>query len=457
MIPSIPRVISAVGYEGPPLVKERAYSPSWLYRALVFLLKFAWGMLFCQSIVGSILVIGWSYRLAQRSVLKYWWSRSGRRQQGETLAEFLASDEQTKPHCHWPNWFFRQNLRGAIRRQRGRGTAPYVLSLLQAPWHSLWLNFWVGVRAILNTWVLTLPAGLFWWFGWYDGWNNSFNKGYEQAAVGPLISLVGIALFIVVMFYLPLAQARQAATGEWRSFYQFRLVRLIIRQRWVSCLGLALLYSLCALPLNVLKTFPMFSPVSNPGLEGFSDAEALHLLRRLFFWSAVWLLPAYVMLRLVAARLYASGLLALVQTGKVLLTDLAENERTALARLALATVQPPPARPAFVRFIAWSGTRAGRVAAGTALAWIWFTFAAQIYIAEFLNYHAALGWINQPLVQLPWFHYVPARLKNPGEEIVWTLVVFLIALLIGSVMKTVRMARAHRHPSSSDGMQKDFE
>jgi hypothetical protein len=444
MTPSTPPAVGAFNYEDARSIKEQAHAPSWLYRVLVFPLKFAWGMLFCQSIVGSLLVIGWSYRLAQRSILKYWWSRSPRRQQGETLAEFFAADERTRPHRHWPNWFFQQNFRDAIRRSPGLSLGQYVVSLLQAPVHSLWINFWVGVRAILNTWVLTLPAGLFWWFGWYDGWNNSFNKGYEQAVVGPLISLIGIALFIVAMFYLPLAQARQAATGEWRSFYQFRLVRSIIRQRWLSCVGLALLYSLCALPLNILKTFPTFSPVSNPVQEGLSDAEAMHFLRRLFFWSAVWMLPAYVMLRLVAARLYASGLLALVQTGRVPLTDLAANERAALDRLGLTTVQPLAERPAFMRFIAWSGTRVGRIVAGTALAWIWFTFVAQIYIAEFLNYHAALGWINQPLVQLPWFHYVPPRLKNPGEEIIWTLVVFLIALLIGSVMKTVRTARAHR-------------
>src|SRR5262249_7661721 len=159
---SIPPAIGAVSYEGAPVIKERTYTSSWPYRAVVFLVKFAWGMLFCQSIVGSILVVGWSYRLAQRSVLKYWWSR--RRQPGETFTDFLVGDERTRGHRHWANWFFHQNFRDTIRRPPGMSLPRYLLLLLQAPVHSLWLNFWIGVRAMLNTWVLTLPAGLFWWF-----------------------------------------------------------------------------------------------------------------------------------------------------------------------------------------------------------------------------------------------------------------------------------------------------
>jgi hypothetical protein len=125
----------------------------------------------------------------------------------------------------------------------------------------------------VNTWALTLPACLLWWFGWYDGWNNSFNKGYEQAAVGPLISLLGIAWFITAMFYVPLAQARQAVTGEWRSFYQFRLIWKIVRDRWVYCVLLAVLYALLSVPLSVLKTSPMFWMHSSPSLGALTSAQ----------------------------------------------------------------------------------------------------------------------------------------------------------------------------------------
>src|SRR5262249_32672119 len=153
------------------------------------------------------------------------------------------TQESTSDHVHWPNWFAQQNFLQAARPSTEASWSTCALNLLRALVHSL-LNFWIGLRAVANTWVVTLPAGVLWWFGWYDGWNNSFNKGYEQAAVGPLISLLGVAWFITGMFYVPLAQARQAVTGQWRSFYDYRLIRKLVRDRWVYCVLLALSYSL---------------------------------------------------------------------------------------------------------------------------------------------------------------------------------------------------------------------
>src|SRR3989442_15379776 len=109
-------ILAGVSSRTPPIIAARPRFPSLLQRVLVFPVKLFWGMAFCQGLVGSILMVGWTYRLAQRSVLKYWWSRSGRPQQRETFAEFLEQDERTKIPRHWPNWFFQQNVRDAIRR-----------------------------------------------------------------------------------------------------------------------------------------------------------------------------------------------------------------------------------------------------------------------------------------------------------------------------------------------------
>ena len=57
------------------------YRPTTLLRrTLIFPIKFLWGMVFCQGLLGSILVVGWTYRLAQRTALKFWFSRSSRPQ-----------------------------------------------------------------------------------------------------------------------------------------------------------------------------------------------------------------------------------------------------------------------------------------------------------------------------------------------------------------------------------------
>ena len=390
-------------------------------------------MIFCQGVVSSIVVVGWTYRLAQRFGLRYWWSRVP--QADQTFIEFLGKSEQTEEHRHWPNWFAKQNFGETVRKQPGLGFWSCARSVGHGLGDSLLLNFAVGFRAVVNTWLLTLPACLFWWFGWYDGWNNSFNKGYEQAPAGPLISLFGIAWFIAAMFYVPLAQARQAITGEWRAFYDFRLVWRIVRLRWISSVCMATLYTLVALPLSVLKTAPAFLPQRLPALADLSAPQALKYLDSYFFWCALVMVPAYLLLRLVAARIYASGILALVQTGNVKAAELSRIERETLARLDLMQVQPRRERHFFVRFVAWTGTRAGRFVSSTALVFIWFTFVAQIYITEFLEYHGGTGWLNQPLVQLPWFHYVPARLKNPFESIVSGVLFWSIALLIFWVLK----------------------
>src|SRR6266446_1674201 len=367
----------------PPIIAVQSRTPALLYRSLVFPLKFVWGMLLCQSFLGSILVVGWTYRLAQRAALKFWWSRRPSSERGITLDQFLIASERTEPHQHWPNWFLRQNFRESIRQPERRApalrdpTSEVSQSCRSTPGlpfalvHSLWQNFWIGLRAITNTWVLTLPACLFWWFGWYDGWNNSFNKGYEQAPVGPLISIFGIVLFIAAMFYVPLAQARQAVTGEWRSFFQFRLVWRIVRARWISSVALALLYSLLALPLNVLKTSPAFQPQNNGALANLTDIQVLKHLDSYFFFCAIVMLPAYVILRLLAARIYASGILALLQTAKIQPAELAPLEFETMQRLNLLEARPAPARHFFVRFITWTTTRVGRIASTFALALIW--------------------------------------------------------------------------------------
>ena len=51
-------------------------TPSLFRKGLRFFWKYFLGMLFCQSLVGGILIIGWTYRLVQRAVLKQWWRRS---------------------------------------------------------------------------------------------------------------------------------------------------------------------------------------------------------------------------------------------------------------------------------------------------------------------------------------------------------------------------------------------
>jgi hypothetical protein len=297
---------------------------------------------------------------------------------------------------------------------------------------SLWLNFRIGVQAFFNTAVILGPACALWIFSWYDGWSNSFAKGYEQAVVGPATGIAGVILFIAAMFYLPMAQTRHAATGDWRTFYQFRLVWTLIRRRWLECLGLAVLISALSVPLMVLKTAPgMFtamrpdktSPVENGfrkmiggEMEDFTPEQALAFLRRYYLACGLYLFPALVLMRLVAARIYAAAVADCVQRGVIAEDALHEFEWRALNRLDLLVVRPQPQRNRFVRTVAWVGTKAGAITVGFAMFLVYFSFVAQVYVGEFLHKNdRALGWWNQPLVQLPYFNYIPSRLRTSTE------------------------------------------
>lgn len=218
-------------------------------------------------------------------------------------------------HLHWPNWFAHQNFSQAVGRKDGAPGIAYLWQLLKAPFHSLGLNLKVGIQGIFNTWVLTLPACVLWLFAWYDGWNNSFNKGYEQAPIGPLTGILGIILFIAAMLYVPLAQARQAVTGDWRSFYNFSFVWGIVRRHWLACLLLAALSSICFVPVMILKTAPTFIG-QQPHYADMANAQVLKALNNYFFAAAFLVFPLYVYVRVLAARIYARGVLRGIQRGR---------------------------------------------------------------------------------------------------------------------------------------------
>lgn len=403
-----------------------------LWTLAIFAWKYLAGMLFCcglflaaagpEGIVArvfvrmilaplvSVVVVGWTFRLMQRTAFKRWWRRAADDRRGATFEEFAAQAPATAEHRHWPNWLVPQNVRDRLAERPGPGARLWWF--FTAPVRGLWRNTRLGVQAVFNTWVLTMPACGLWLFAWYDGWNNSFHKGYEQFWVGPLTGWLGVMLFIAAMMYVPLAQARQAAGGDWRAFYDFRLVRRLIRRRRLSCLGLALAYALAALPVTVLRMVPAFQ--EQAGFALFQNRETpaamIDALNQYALIAAGILFPLFVGLHLLAARIYAGAVLGAVRDGELEPDELGNAERFTLSRLGLLAPAAGRTRPLLVRGLKRTGRGAAALLTGTAAVLVWFTFVAQIFVAEFFNYHPFLGWLNQPLVHLPWLHYVPLHL-----------------------------------------------
>jgi len=363
------------------------------------------GSLFSTFLLFSVLVVGWTARAAQREVLKSWWRRSPVRQRNGSFAEFAAEDPATSGHAAWPTWF-------AGAGPGASSDAGRLRTFLRRRLGGLGRNARLGVQMIFNTWVLTLPGCLLWAVAWFGGWQNSFNKGYEHAWFGPTVFLLGMLLFSAAMGYVPLAQARQASTGDWRRFYDFRLIWRLVRRQWLASLALAVVWAGASGLVLLVKLMPQIAQYI-PSLMDRPPAEVVSISQQFFAVMALGLYPLFVGLRLLAARVYAHALRTGYQSGALTEDDLGDAEWHALRRLELLVPAPLPERRWFVRLAAWLATRTGQVAAAAAVFAVWFVFSFLVVVSEFAAItEYGRGWCNQPMIQLPWFDYTPMRARN---------------------------------------------
>lgn len=392
--------------------------------------KLWFGSLLSTFFLGSFVVLGWSARAARREALKTWWRRSPRRAGGGRFEDFAAADPGTAELARWPNWILGARPRGpggtlVAAAVPGEAPAPEKplagrraagALLLRRLLGGLAANLRLGIQMAFNTWVLTLPGCLLWAVAWYAGWQNSFNKGYEHAWFGPTIFILGMLLFSAAMLYVPLAQARQATTGDWRRFYDFRVVWKLVRRRWLATLGVAFAWAFVSGLVLVLKLAPFLAQY-DPKLAGLTPAQALQVSRNFFGFAALFLFPAFVALRLLAARVYADGLRDAWQAGALGEDALGEAEWHALRRLGLLTPRPAPERVWFVRLAAWLATRAGQVTAAAVVFAGWFAFSFLVLVSDFIcKTEHGRGWWNQPMIQLPWFDYTPGSLRAAAQR-----------------------------------------
>lgn len=395
---------------------ERSYGSialwclKWIWIALI-------GTLFCQMALFALFVVGWAQRYMQRCVVRRWFRIKQGKFTPREWEVFVNQDAELAYLNKAPNWFWRQ--KGIAWPQSEPGFKGFIKLLgprIAFPLHSFGKNLKLGFQAIINIWIFTLPACVLWLYAWHAGWNNSFNKIYEQAYVGPLTGILGFLLFIAAMFYVPMAHTRQAATGQWRSFFEFDLVWRIVRDRWLSVIGLAALFSLVSLPLSIMKMAPVFMMQSGSNLATMSDMELLGFLRGYYLFVGLLGFIAYVSLRVVSARIYAKGVLRCVEKGRLSIEQLAPVERRVMGRLGVIALDAQEPRHVIVRAGAWTGRRFFGVTGFAVLVIIWFSFVAQIFISEFFNYHPFRAWMNQPLVQLPWYQSIPQHLLDAEKE-----------------------------------------
>jgi hypothetical protein len=93
--------------------------------------------------------------------------------------------------------------------------------------------------------------------------------------------------------------------------------------------------------------------------------------------------------------------------------ELSESERRDLAPLGHLRAEPGGQSHIMIRAARWAGSRMGRFSAAFLAVLLWFSVVSQMVVTEFFNYHeGGAGFLNRPLIQLPFFAHIPAHLQN---------------------------------------------
>ncbi len=381
------------------------YTTPWDEAALFvgFVTKAGLGVLFCVHLLPAVLAVGWTYRLCQRHAVHRWY-RLAKGKPADPLERFNILLAEAS--LFWPRWFRADPFYWP-------GASHDKVPILKRSWtyltDGLWQNLRIGLQGLCNTFALTLPMGVMWAFGWWGGWNLSFFKHYEGNAAGAQIALLGTVLFAMVMLYVPLAQARQAVTGEWRRFWDVRFIWRLMRLAPFGVLLIALGYGLAFLPVSFLRAAPTFIGNNNP--EQFA-AMSPQAVTDWFGWYALFFaaltFPLYAAVHILAVRIYAKAVYRGVMKGAIQPSALSAKEQRIFE---LLQIQPGDARRKMM-----PGTRPAKFGWGSLclfLAFLVLMFAAFTNIvAQFFNYRGNSHWLNQPLVQIPYTYYLPPRLDE---------------------------------------------
>jgi len=159
----------------------------------------------------------------------------------------------------------------------------------------------------------------------------------------------------------------------------------------------------------------------------------------------MFVLPSYVTIRILSAKIYAHGLLYAVQNNNLELDELAPSERAVLERLDLHKSKPPVLKHWFWKIASWMGSRIGQFISAAILFWIWLGLVSAIVVTEFLIYHeAGRGWWNQQLIQLPWFNYMPTYIQPIGGEVAGAIFLSILVLAGRYVINFIKETIRHR-------------
>lgn len=243
-------------------------------------------------------------------------------------------------------------------------------------------NIRVGIQTVIGLAILTLPFSAAWLGAWWAGWENSFNKGYEQAAIGPIVWLSAALLAVVSLTHLPFALAHAASEGRVGAFFEFRRIRSVViaagwRSPWLAFLSVTL-----SLPLVASRAFTVFVEGIIPGFADMGIEERDNVASLQALLTAVYGFGLLQVLRNRAAVFYAYASLRAAK---------GRNAALWVGHIC-ASKQGCTCSVSWALSAFWLSLSCA----------IWFGLVVQIVIMQFVNYDPWL-WLTHPVYLLPWF------------------------------------------------------
>lgn len=391
------------------MTEQSEYRPRpWYLAAPIAAWKGLVGVVLCQHPLTALLVVGWTGRLMRARVLRSWWKQSPLVGQGVAFEAFAAELPLPCTPRTLPNWCVAEPKLGRPPMPPDAAAGGAMRRFLRRALGSLGANMRQGSIATLSIFLLTLPATSLWLYAWVLGWNISFFKLYEQSELGISLGLLGILLFILAMLYVPLAHARQAVTGQWRAFFDFRFNWRLARRNAAVMLPVVLLFAAASLVIMLLRIAPYYIGTGEQ-FESLSVEQLRQWFDRYHLAAGAVLLPAYVLVWLAVAKAYARAAIVEV-TAQGVSAPWRGLEREALSRLQLAPREGRFANNPFLRGTSRTLGRAATAALVVLTGVGWFAVAAEVFIAQFFHYVPGAAWLNHPLVLLPWIRDLPPGL-----------------------------------------------
>ena len=168
---------------------------------------------------------------------------------------------------------------------------------------------------------------------------------------------------------------------------------------------LSILTALCALPLLVSSLYLASAVASRPEIIDMPPVEIVSLLNSYyFFWSLLFVFPAFLVLRLIAARVYAAAGWTLAGQGLY--------QHSALSKLI--EIHPPVIRGCASKW--WQ--RCWKVAFFSMAYAVLIVFSTIPLVSQFFAAKPpGLRWLSHPMVQLPLYRHIPKPLGKAAASI----------------------------------------